>query len=421
MPESALEKLIRLTRVVVPPHPRVNAHGQTEHVDGYSYERRSSGTPAVARTATRAGARTATRAQLKAGYRRKSTSGAKVATYSVPETKDWLARHPVNPGNIVAMYDQATPGERDTGREWYPDAHRIANAMAASWGVTPRQAAGMIAAYSPQTPWGKNLMEADEVLRTRVPVGGPGAHLSIVRKPSDLQETRYGVMATGVNRKRAQALLEGVDFEDAFAGKRLKSGQLPPTGLKIRAFGELIAHGGQDPTKEVPDVVIDRHAAGVARGVRFTEDDFSIDAPSSSRKKYEVYATAYRDAAKILSRREGREIAPEEVQATTWLARQRLNMDLVKARRKLGGQDVADSLNYFASYEPTVADIIDDPMVGYAELHPDVKVRKLAKDLKDHVGLSALGKMTRSRVAYAGDLDPQSLIRSLDGHLHSTG
>jgi hypothetical protein len=383
--ESALDKLIRLTQVVVPAHVRVNPKtGKTENVDTYTYQRHGHGhalTPAVPRRATKA--------QLKAGPRRKSSSGAKVATYSAPETQDWLARHPVNAGNVVAMYDQATQGEKDTGRDWYPNAHKIANVMAQTWGVPPREAAGMIAAYSPQTAWGKNLMEADEVLRTKQPIGGPGAHLSIVRTPAELQETRYGVMASGLNRTRAAGVLSGTDFEDVFAGKRNKSGALPPKALKIRAFGELISRGGQNPAQEVPDVVIDRHAAGVARGVRFTEDDYKYDGPSTSRKKYEAYATAYRDAAKLLSIREGRDIPPEELQATTWLARQRLNMAEVKARKKLGGHDVEDSLNYFASYEPTVADIIDDPMVGYAELHPDPKVRQLAKDLKAHAVVAA--------------------------------
>lgn len=284
------------------------------------------------------------------------------------QTRAWLAKHPVDSKHIIAMYDQATEGEKATGKDWYPNAHKIAVAMSKAYGITPRQAAGVIAAYSPQTPWGKNLMEASEVLRTHTAIGGKGAHLDIVKTPNDTQESRYGVMASGVNHKRAQALLSGADFENVFGGKRNKNGSLPPSSLKVRSFAELIAKGGQtDPHRT--KVVIDRHAAGVARGVRLTERDYAIEGPSSSHKKYAAYADAYREAAALLSKREGRTVTPEEVQATTWLARQRLNnTEAPNGREALGDRDASESLNYFASYEPNIADVIGHPMTGYANL-----------------------------------------------------
>lgn len=294
------------------------------------------------------------------------------------ETRSWLKTHPVDHKNIMSMYDQATAGEKATGESWYPNAHKIAAAMGKSHGVSTRTAAGVIAAYSPQTPWGKNLMEANEVLRTHKGVGGKGAHLDIVRTPNDTNESRYGVMASGINHKRAQALLAGQDFENVFGGKRNKSGDLPPHSLKVRAFGELIANGGQtDPHRT--RVVVDRHAAGVARGVRLTEQDYAIDGPSSSKRKYKEYADAYRKAAEELSKREGKTITPEALQATTWLTRQRLNnTEAPNGRKSLGNRDESESLNYFASYEPNIADVIGHPMTGYAELS---KVRLKDTDL----------------------------------------
>lgn len=287
------------------------------------------------------------------------------------ETRAWLSRHPIASKNIVDMFHRATPGEREAGQNWYPNAHKIAVALSKRDKVPLREAAGLLADYSPQTAWGRNTVEASEVERTQTAIGGPGAHMSIVRTPGELQEKRVGIMAPAITANRARGILAGQDFEDVFAGERNKSGKLPPKSLKVRAFGELIAHGGQ-PDPEHPMVVIDRHAAGVARGVRFTDEDYNIEGPSSSVKKFTAYSNAYRAAARQLSKEEGREVTPEEVQATTWLTRQRLNGELDsqvgRTRKKLGLKDSAEQLNYFASYEPDVADIVDNPMVGYAEL-----------------------------------------------------
>lgn len=287
------------------------------------------------------------------------------------ETRAWLARHPVAAKNVVDMYHQATPGEKAAGQSWYPNAHKIALALAKRDKVNPREAAGLLAAYSPQTAWGRNTVEASEVERTGKPIGGKGAHMSIVKTPDELEESRVGVMAPGGTATRAAAILSGEDFEEVFAGGRLKSGKLKTSSLKVRAFGELIAHGSQvDPAH--PRVVIDRHAAGVARGVRFSEEDYGVDGPSGSVKKYDAYSQAYFGAAKQLTAELGRTVTPEEVQATTWLTRQRLNVagDSKKAagQKKRMARDAAEQLNYYASYDPDVADIVDKPMTGYAEL-----------------------------------------------------
>lgn len=295
------------------------------------------------------------------------------------ETRAWLARHPIDPKNIVDMYHQATEDEKTTGRVWYPKSHALAQALAKRDHTSVREAAGLLAAYSPQTAVGKNYTESSEVERTGIPIGGPGAHMSIVRTPKDLQEHRVGVMAPTVTAKRAAAILAGTDFEDAFAGPRNKSGKLPPASLKIRAFGELIANGKQ-PDPEHPRVVIDRHAAGVARGVRMTDDDYNIANPSGSLKKFSEYSNAYLAAARTLSKELGREVTPEEVQATTWLTRRRLNGELDSAvgatQKKLGRQDVRNAMNYFASYDPDAAEDMESILglkaiqdAGLARLH----------------------------------------------------
>jgi hypothetical protein len=175
-------------------------------------------------------------------------------------------------------------------------------------------------------------------------------------------------MAPGVTKARAARILAGEAPDEVFAGGRNKNGTLKPNSLKIRAFADLIANGVSDPAH--PHVVIDRHAAGVARGVRMTDDDYNLDGPSTSVKKFSAYAEAYKAAARIISEREGRTIPPEAVQAATWLTRQRLNGQMQtqvgRTRSNLGKQDAARLKAYIDQYLPTAETFL--PKVGYSDL-----------------------------------------------------
>lgn len=291
--------------------------------------------------------------------------------WSKEETTAWLAKHPIDSKNIVDMWDQATAGEKDSGEVWYPNAHRVAQALGKRYGVSTQEAAGLLATYSPQTPWGQNVTMAAEALREDRPLGGPGAHIWYHHdeKTPNTVEEREGVMAPGVSRNRAARIMAGEDPEEVFAGGRNKNGSLKPNSLKIRAFADLIANGVQgDP--ENPHVVIDRHAAGVARGVRMTDDDYGFEGPSSSVKKFEAYASAYREAARVISEREGKTVPPEAVQAVTWLVRQRLNGQMQtgvgSTRSKLGEQDARDLQSYIDQYLPEARTFL--PKVGYENL-----------------------------------------------------
>lgn len=276
-----------------------------------------------------------------------------------------LLKNPVKSTHITKTFREATPGELEAGLNWYRNAHKIAVAMAEKHNVDVRTAAGLLAVYSPQTPWGQNTLVAHEVLRRRTPVGGPGAHVMVDTDAlGDVEEKRRGVMSPAIRREQARRLLEGEEFHDVFA-PITKTGKRPPKSLKIRAFGELIANGGQQEDGDL--VVIDRHAAGVARGIRLEDNDFEVDGPSSSGSKYKVYADAYRRAAKALSKERGETITAEQVQAVTWLVRQRLN-NAVRAREALGRKDAEAALHYFAQIDPDIAEIFGQGMVGYTEL-----------------------------------------------------
>lgn len=289
------------------------------------------------------------------------------------ETRAWLDRHPVKAKHIVDMWDSATEGEKVEGQRWYPEAHKVALALSKRYGVSVEEAAGLLATYSPQTPWGQNIRYASEALREHRALGGPGEHIFWHRDPNtpDTFEEREGIMAPGTARTRAERIMAGEAPDEVFAGGRNKNGTLKPNSLKIRAFFELIATGESDPKR--PAVVIDRHAAGVARGVRMTDEDYNIAGPSTSIVKFSEYVDAYRKAAKTISKKEGRTITPEMVQAATWLARQRINAandsQVSRTRHKLGNRDSAMISAYAQQYLPEA--LADIPKVGYAELAND--------------------------------------------------
>lgn len=295
------------------------------------------------------------------------------------EPRDAIGRWTKSPGsfvisaqNIVARWDQSTAGEREAGRTWYPEAHRAAVELGKQYGVSTEEAAALLAEYSPQTRWGLNQIEASEVLRKHRGVGGPFAAMWFNTGTPNL-DARRGVMASGVQHQKADRILAGEDFDVVTAGQN-KSGSIPPKALKIRAFYHLIASGGQDDPSN-PRVVIDRHAMSVAYGRRITEDEYSAMHPGSG-KKYLPFVQAYVEAARIISKRTGQKISPEQVQATTWLAQQRLNGEGTEAKalrsQKLGERDWNEWLAYAAKYLQTQT---TGAKVGYSDLAHEVGPR----------------------------------------------
>lgn len=209
-----------------------------------------------------------------------------------PAEHPWYQQHPISSQNIIDHWNRATPEDIQQGKNWYPDAHTVAKAIA---GGDAAKGAGVLAAYSPQTLWPVNMFNAARALDQGKAIGGPGS----------------GVMATGAMAAAAQRMIDGEHHSKVL------------TGPKIQDFAHLIEHGGdQDPAQ--PHAVIDRHAMSVAAGGRLSKDDME-KAPTSTRHYYNHAVQAYKDAADQLSQQLGRPIAPHEVQATTWLVRQREN------------------------------------------------------------------------------------------------
>ncbi|WP_428957930.1 ParB/RepB/Spo0J family partition protein [Streptomyces sp. cg35] len=320
----------------VPPLVLVHRHGVYQVADGHhraqaAYESRMDSVPAYvahsphpktpfsdgakgpfhsAETAPRQRTRPArTRAQAPAAQPQweqqklfaKQVEAAK-PQFENPGDHPWFKETGLSHEHVLHHWDQATDEEKKQGARWYPDAHHVAKAIAklnpdiTDDSEAAHKGAGVLSAYSPQQNWWANQHNAARSFVNKKAVG-----------------KGEGLMVMGSHATAAQKILDGEDHQ-----KVLK-------GPKTQDFAHLIEHGGNDehgqPSRRV---VMDRHALSVAAGRRLNADD-AKGFPSGNRHYYEHAAEHYRTAAAVISDREGRHVPPHEVQAVTWLTRQRLN------------------------------------------------------------------------------------------------
>ena len=234
--------------------------------------------------------------------------------YPNPGDHPWFAETGIHHKNIVDHWEDATDEEKAQGKRWYPDAHLVAKQIAKLHpGITDEKeaahkGAGVLSAYSPQQNWWANQHNAARSFHEQRALG-----------------KGEGLFIMGSHQRAAQRIMDGEDSQRVLKGP------------KTADFAHLIEHGGYKPQsdedaaagkpKEHSDkVVVDRHALSVAAGRRLNADDVK-GFPSQNRHYYEHVAGEYRKAAAVISDREGREVPPHEVQAVTWLTRQRKNKD----------------------------------------------------------------------------------------------
>lgn len=193
--------------------------------------------------------------------------------------------------NILAHFHQATPAELDWGLIWYERAHEIAVRLAEIYTLDVSTVAGVISALSPNNRWGRNLQDAEAMIR---------AH------QLGLPQVRVRVSTYLPNKAKAWRLLSGADPDREF-------GRQAP---KTRAFWRLIVQP-DDPE----EVVIDGHAVSIWGGERVVLDQQK----SLTLGRYRQIAADYRDAAKH------EELLPSQMQATTWLVYRRLHQRDMKS------------------------------------------------------------------------------------------
>lgn len=172
---------------------------------------------------------------------------------------------------IADTYRRATAADLAAGRDWYPTAGRIVDAIAASAGMSSPKVAMALAALSPRNPWRWNVADAYRY-----------AHAAYAGDPMPTATT------FGVNQRRAWAILTTGDAWTSAAPK-------------VRAFVSAILGDRQS-------VVVDVWAIRVAsRG--------ALDRVSNA--DYGLVARAYRLAAATLGE------SPRDLQAITWLTAER--------------------------------------------------------------------------------------------------
>src|SRR6266850_4043295 len=140
--------------------------------------------------------------------------------------------------NIINVLSRATEADRTDGIKWYRQAHNDARTLARVHGITVAKACGVIAALSPGNEFGRNVLEASEVIEAYV-AGKPLPMVGV-----------YGKR----NIDKCRMILDGKKPSVVLSRE---------TAPKTHSFYRLI----NDPTNDFW-VCIDRHAKGVAENVR---------------------------------------------------------------------------------------------------------------------------------------------------------
>lgn len=168
--------------------------------------------------------------------------------------------------NILRVYQSGTLAQIRTGAEWYNDAHALA--VVAGKGDAWK-GAGVIAAYSPLTPWNRNVELATDSLRTGY--------------------ARRDTLSNSANA--AQRILNGEYTLDVLKGD------------KVRAFAAAIATNGNSDI-----ATIDRHAHDIAMGRVFDNNTRKI-----GKRVFREMGESYAIVARELN------LSVSQVQAITWV------------------------------------------------------------------------------------------------------
>lgn len=274
----------------------------------------------------------------------------------------FLASHPADPNNLVNTFHQATPSEYNEGKNWYGGAnyaaHVIARDASRNTGkpVTADQVSGLIANYSPQMPWHQNMMFASQAAHGIFPGDGGAGWKS----PHDGK----GGMITKAQAEAAKSIMKGNDWRSVL-GK-----------LKIGNFGGNISTGGLgDPKKDSEDVgadegtghsrpkiTVDRHALSGVLGDYSDEGVYNrsgLDKP----KVYDQYVDHFNNATNQINKMHGEDMSPAQLQAVTWVTRQRQNGEQGHTAAKNAEVSKARFDNYAAKYHPDLVD--NTPGVGF--------------------------------------------------------
>ena len=259
--------------------------------------------------------------------------------------KKWNVDNQPHVDNVLDHWNAATDHERHTGMNWYKDAHELTKHIASDTKTPMHVAAGLMSNYSPQTHWATNMMNAAKAMKGKKGIGGGGS----------------GIFASHGQRKAADRMMgtQGhtqEHYEDVLGGP------------KTKAFAHLIHHGGNVDPKD-PKVVVDRHALSVACGSRATDMAYSYSG-LGGKKRYKQVADTYHKAAQHITKTTGVKVEAHQVQAATWLARQRLNAaDDTHGIDKQASNETEKWNEYAGEHHPLAMG--KEPGTGYSSTPPE--------------------------------------------------
>ena len=235
-----------------------------------------------------------------------------------PADYPFFKKHPVSVQNVLDAYDAVPEQTRKEGMKWYSDAHLLARAIGMLGGghgddrQNAELGAILLGNYSSSANWPINMFRAARASDENKPIAKGDGYVSQDQV------------------KKAQKALDGMSIDDVLISP------------KTRSFAHLLATGDDSPDDPYGHVVIDAHALNVAmgggergltyvRGKKQQELPPEDTPPLDDARAHEYVGDMYREAARIISKRDGQLITPYQVQAVTWVQQVLANMALDKA------------------------------------------------------------------------------------------
>jgi hypothetical protein len=169
--------------------------------------------------------------------------------------------------NVLDVFHSCSFDSYARGMTWYDEAHEFAQTLG-----NVHRSAGVIAALSPMNGWPNNKNKAAQLYAQ-----GHGAGCGLYR-----------------NVDKAMRIYNGEDALDVLGGR------------KVRSFYLSIV----DPSSELAEPVIDRHAFDVAVGRRTSNAERAV---LGKKGEYDRFAEAYIYAAGRVG------LTPKQLQAITWV------------------------------------------------------------------------------------------------------
>lgn len=220
-----------------------------------------------------------------------------------------------------------TPDDiRDRGMTWYGNVHDAAQQAARDAGKTTRQAAGVVAAVSPQMDWDNHNISAFDEISQLTPEHWAMIHGSAQgpRRSDDVRGMLREV-APSLSRASDRDLLkanriwnEGVDPEAV-----LFRGQAPKTNTFFRNINAPHEDNGATVDGRHADLIVDSMRPWTqARNIQ------SADLVRGGRSRYERYS----DATATAARRFG--VLPHELQAVDWEMGKAIERNFDPARKR---------------------------------------------------------------------------------------